>query len=58
MGMSRKIDASTAREYRALMSDADALMDTADEAARRGDSATERRAMEAVERLHDAAAKI
>lgn len=48
----------TADEYQRLMTDASALLDTADDAARRGDTATEQRAVDAATRLHDAASRI
>lgn len=48
----------TATEYAALTRDANALLDTADTAARRGDTDTEQRAEAAAGRLLDAANQI
>jgi hypothetical protein len=47
----------SAAEYAALTRDANALLDCADAAARRGDYGTEQRAEDAAGRLLDAASK-
>lgn len=48
----------TADEYRRLNNAAQSLLDTADTAARRGDTATEKRATQAAGRLLDTASQI